>query len=272
MGIELDVVMDSNDYSVEMNAGLETLLGASETTRRIVETVITERVPEKLTNSNKVQTRLKRSFRGSFGQRFSIEIEDEQAKRKMKSLGRTVIVELIKYFINEGLYRQPILLSPKAAKRLKELEMVEDELIEVLRRGSFTHLHSLSANFGRDIKLRYRKNTVDIDTVAMIDKQSYTTLKPLVVKKTSDIVASITRLNIHTGNGRLQLVGSNETVAFGFNTKYVLVPHHVKARFSQDLDHNNGVSQEHWTTLNLRVHTWNLKSGKIVKYIVEELL
>ncbi|WP_345868337.1 hypothetical protein [Shewanella algae] len=116
MGIEFDVVMDSKDYSIEMNAGLETLLGASETTRRIVETVLTERVPEKLTNSNKVQSRLKKTFQGSFGQRFSLEIEDEKVKRKMRSIGKEVIIELIQHFVNEGLYRQPITLSAKAKK------------------------------------------------------------------------------------------------------------------------------------------------------------
>ncbi|PSS70307.1 hypothetical protein [Shewanella algae] len=272
MGIEFDVVMDSKDYSIEMNAGLETLLGASETTRRIVETVLTERVPEKLTNSNKVQSRLKKTFQGSFGQRFSLEIEDEKVKRKMRSIGKEVIIELIQHFVNEGLYRQPITLSAKAKKRLKELDQVEDKLIDVLRKSSFEHLHSLSSNFGRDVKLRYRKNLADVRNIANINRSSCATLKPKINRMQSEIVASITRLNIHTGNGRLQLIGSNETVAFGFEQKYHLVPSAIKSRLSNDLDHNNKVAQPEWSTLKLRVHTLNLKSGKIVKYIIEELL
>lgn len=272
MGIEFDVVMESEDYSVEMNSGLETLLGASETTRRIVETVLTERVPEKLTNNNKVQSRLKKTFQGSFGQRFSLEIEDVKVKRKLRSTGKAVIIELIQHFINEGLYRQPIPLSVKAKKRLKDLEKVEDKLIDVLRKSSFEHLHSLSSSFGRDVKLRYRKNSIDVKSIASINRGSYATLQPKIDRKKFEIIASITRLNIHTGNGRLQLIGSNETVAFGFEQKYHLVPRAIKSKLSNDLDHNNKVAQAQWSTLNLRVHTLKLKSGKIVKYIIEELL
>ena len=34
--------------------------------------------------------------------------------------------------------------------------------------------------------------------------------------KITTITAAITRINIHTGNGRIQLKNSNETIAFGF--------------------------------------------------------
>lgn len=62
MGINLDVVIDSNDYSVDMNSGLETLRGASEATRQIT-TILEERVPERLSSESKVRTNLKKRLK-----------------------------------------------------------------------------------------------------------------------------------------------------------------------------------------------------------------
>ncbi|WP_417422342.1 hypothetical protein [Halomonas sp.] len=47
MSIDLDVVIKTSDYSVDMKSGLETLQGASETTRCIADTILTNRIKKK---------------------------------------------------------------------------------------------------------------------------------------------------------------------------------------------------------------------------------
>ena len=60
------------------------------------------------------------------------------------------------YFINEALYRETKLLSPKADKLRIKLGNLEDELIEQMRKSSLKHLNSVSTHFGLDVQLRYR--------------------------------------------------------------------------------------------------------------------
>lgn len=119
MSINFDVVIDSDDYSVDMNSGLETLRGASEASRQIATTILEEKVPQKLLCENKVRTSLRKSFRGSFGQQFSLEFYDEDIKRRFKRIGKKAFSELMSYFINEALYQESLPLSEKAEKFLK---------------------------------------------------------------------------------------------------------------------------------------------------------
>jgi hypothetical protein len=66
-----------------------------------------------------------------------------------------------------------------------------------------------------------------------------------------DIVIVVTRLNIHTGNGRLQIKEANETVAFGFDDKYAVISHRKKMILSKNLDYNNGIPKDQWKFLRL---------------------
>ncbi|WP_219927537.1 hypothetical protein, partial [Aeromonas sp. HMWF017] len=104
MTLNFDVLIDSDDYSVDMTSGLETLQGASEVTRQIAETLLTEHVPQHLTSASRVRTKLKRTFNGSYGQIYSLEINDEILGERYKRIGKKTFLELMSYFINEALY------------------------------------------------------------------------------------------------------------------------------------------------------------------------
>lgn len=152
MSISFDVVIASDDYSVDMNSGLDTLKGASEATRQIATTILEERVPERLSSESKVRTNLKKSFKGSFGQQFSIDIYDIDVQKRLNKIGKKAFVELISYFINEALYQESLELSPKAKKILKGLGVeLEEKLIQQLQRSSLEHLHTVSNNFNQDV-------------------------------------------------------------------------------------------------------------------------
>ena len=82
MELELDLVIDTPNFSVDMKSGLTTMQGVSDAVRLIAETVATDEVPSKNTSRSSVRTRLKKNFSGSYGQMFSVEaFEDEAIKR-----------------------------------------------------------------------------------------------------------------------------------------------------------------------------------------------
>lgn len=269
MIINFDVVIESDNYSVEMSSGLKTLQEAEEITKQIAESLLTERVPQKLKPTGSIRTRLKRSFKGSYGQTFSLEFDDLKLKKKFKLIGKDTFAELMSYFINEALYQDSPKLSDKAEQILNNLVQVEEKLILQLRKSSLKHLHAASINFKKDVKLRYRKNSTDKINVANITRKSAETLQPEIDNKTINIIASITRFNINTGNGRLSIFGSNETVAFGFTGKYKDVEQTFKKKLSTNLDKNNGIPNDLRETLKLRAHTLILKDQSIIKYLIE---
>ncbi|WP_163391723.1 hypothetical protein [Enterovibrio norvegicus] len=268
MSVNFDVVINSLDYSVDMQKGLETLQGASEITRQIAETLLTEKVPQRQTSNKKVRTRMRGSFRGSYGQKFSLEVEDPDLQRRLKEIGKSTLVELMSYFIAEAMYREPLPLSQKAERVLKRLDSLEDKLIEQLRKSSLEHLHAVATHFGEDVKLLHRKSAQNKTEIVKVDKTSIFNLQPKTSKAIVAIKANITRLNINTGNGRLKLEGANETVAFGFKAEYRDIKKNAKKKFSKNLDDNNGLPSEEWSFLEMRAHPVKLKNDKIIKYLI----
>jgi hypothetical protein len=275
MGINLDVVIDSYDYSVDMNSGLETLKGASEATRQIATTILEERVPERLSSESKVRTNLKKTFKGSFGQEFSIDFYDVDVEARFKKIGGKAFAELISYFINEALYQDSLPLSDRAQKVLEGLgDELEQKLIEQLQKSSLDHLHNISNNFNQNVKIRHRQSRERQTILSTINSATYETLRPVTDNTKNEITASITRLNINTGNGRLLIKGEDETVAFGFpaQKKYRDLKLAAKQPFSNNLHMNNGKPTEEWETLKLQVHTQKTTSGNIIKYIIEDII
>ncbi|MFD1008393.1 hypothetical protein [Oceanisphaera ostreae] len=272
MSINFDVVMESDDYSVDMNSGLETLRGASEASRQIATTILEERVPQKLSSESKVRTNLRKTFKGSFGQEFSLDFYDEKIKKRFRAIGKKAIAELISYFINEALFQESLRLSKKAESTLKNLgKDLEQELIKQLQKSSLDHLHSVSNNFNKDVKLRFRESRVKQTTLAKVDRATHATLKPKTDREKLKIIASITRLNINTGNGRLLIQDEDETIAFGFPAQkhYRHLQFSAKQKFSDNLHTNNGKPTDKWQTLTLTAHTQRTNSGHIIKYLIE---
>jgi hypothetical protein len=270
MSLNLDIVMDTDDYSVDMKTGLETLQGVSDATRCIAETILTESAPPKRQHhKGNVRTTLKQTFKGSYGHVFSIDIFDKNLKNKFNSIGKLTFSELISYFISEALYQEPSDLSTKAQKIIDKLGGNAEKLVQQLRVSSLENIHELSQKFDQNIKIRYRKSRNEQTVLAKFDR---TTAKVLQAKESDekyDITASITRLNIHTGNGRLQLKEANQTIAFGFGIEYREVTLNAKKLFSENLNHNNGLISDKWKFVKITVKPIKLRDGKIVKYIVK---
>ncbi|MDO6611397.1 hypothetical protein Q4601_14385 [Shewanella sp. 1_MG-2023] len=269
MAINFDIIIETPEHTVDMKSALETLKGISDTTRCIADTVLTGRVIKKQYHTNNVRTSLKENFKGSYGQVFSIDIYDPVLEAKFKSIGKPCFTEVITYFISESLFLESKELTPKAQKIINNLGEKSEELVEHLRASSLESIHEISTKFNHDIKFRYRKSRNKQVVLGSFNRTTARTLQATLEDVEEDIVVSITRLNIYTGNGRLQLKGTDETIAFGFNLKYKAVKVEAKKIFSTNLNDNNGLNEDKWKYLRLSASPMKLRGGKVVKYIIK---
>ncbi len=271
MSINLDVVVETTEDTIDMKTGLDTFQGVSDATRTIAETLLTEKVPKRNSHKSKVRTELKRSFKGSYGQIFSLEIYDIQAKKNLNRMTQPVFVELLAYFFAESLYREPKALSQKAQTIYEKLGDKAEDLVSQLRVSALENIHEISTKFDHDVRIRFRKNRDNITELSRFTRETSKVLQAKETKEEIDLEVSITRLNIHTGNGRLQLKGASETIAFGFNSAYKNIRLSAKKVFSENLDHNNGLQQEKWSYLKLVGSPVRLNDGTIVKFFIKAI-
>lgn len=269
MTISLDVVIDTPEYEVDMKSGLETLQGVSDASRCIAETLVTKKVPQRQTSKSNVRTTLKNTFKGSYGHNFSIDFFDQKLIKEYRKIGKEVFIELMSYFIKQALYIETLNLSPKAEKVLSDLDDVSDELISQLRVSALENIHSVSIRFNYEVKVRFRKNSSERITISTFNPSTIWSLEAKENPDIIDLTVCISKFNIFTGNGRLTIKGADESVPFGFGIKYKDVVFNAKKKFSENLNHNNGISSDKWIFLKIGVSRIMLHDGTIVKYIVK---
>jgi len=266
--MNFDVLVNTPEQTVDMKAGLQTFQGTSETIRHIAEALLTGKSPERLSYKSKIRTNLKQTFKGSYGQTFSLDIYDAELDEKFKKIGKKNFAELANYFVSEALYLETQEITQKSRKIIDSLGDEADSLIEQLRVSCLENAHEISEKFGHDVKIRYRASRENQIEIAKLNQETVLSLQAKPENKTEDLKVSITRLNINTGNGRLLIEDEEETVAFGFGVIYKEVKLEAKKLFSKNLDMNNGMERENWIKLKISARPIKLKSGKIVKYIV----
>jgi hypothetical protein len=271
MTLNLDVVINTPDASVDMKSGLDTLQGVSDAIRCISETILTLKVPERQSHKADVRTTLKRSFSGSYGQIFSVDIHEQKALRKFNKIGKPTFLELISFFLNESVYKEHKDLSAAAQSVIDELGDLAEHLSAQLRKSPLHQLHEVAVKFDREIKIRYHKSMEDQTELASFGKATAESINAKLSKKIVKATVSVTRLNINTGNGRLVVKGEYDTVAFGFDSPYVKVPARSKRAISENLNYNNGRDNEAWQHLDIIARPLALPDGKVVKYIITEI-
>lgn len=271
MEVNLDLVISTPDHTVDMKSGLTTMQGVSDAVRIIAETAVTNEVPRKNTSRSSIRTRLKENFEGSYGQVFSVQGFTDDAKKQLDFIGKDVLAELISYYLSEAFYQDFVDLSPNAKQIVDSLGTKSNALIKALRKQTLIdNIHNVSNNFGYDIKVRYRKNRSNIRELQTFSEDTYAKMAAKESHKTVDLEVSITRFNTFTGNGRLQIKGRKETVAFGF-TAYKTVDLSTKKLFSKNLDDNNGIIEDNDRKhLKLKATSLQKKDGDVVKYLIRE--
>lgn len=272
MEIPLDLLIDTppSVHQVDMKTGLDTMQGISDAVRTIAETVVYQRVPEKKSSKNKIRTNMKETFEGSYGLAFSLDAYDD-AKELCNIIGRPIIVELIEYYLAEALDTASKELTESAEKIRESLGDLSLELISVLRGQMLKDAHRTCINFGFSTKLRYR-GVKRIRELQIFDENTYASLVPKENKQIKTIEVAITRFNRYTGNGRLQVKGSEETKAFGF-LGYKTVENHLRRKVASNLLENTGLSDpEDMTFLKIECYTYERRDGKIMKYMIKKII
>lgn len=268
MAVDLDVVIDSPDYSVEMKAGLKTLQGSSDAVRTISETILSGNIPERKTFRGKVRTIMKASFPGSYGQIFTVEIADDALRARFTAMGWEVFTELLSFYLNDAVYKDAGELSREAQDIIESLGEQSQELSRQLRISSMKNIHDASFKFDYNVRIRFRKNRDEQATLARFDRVSGATLATTLDRNDSEIQCAITRLNIITGNGRLQIDGDSSTTAFGFRDVYESIRLEAKKFVSDNLDTNNGREEGNRVYVKLVVRALRILDGKAVKYFI----
>lgn len=266
--MEFDIVIDTPDHSVDMKSGLDTMQGASEVVRVVTETLLTGRVPSRKSHKSSVRTSLKKSFKGSYGHTFSLDIFDEEQAKKLKKMGSKTFIEVMTYLVEESLYIHERKLSISAQSVINDLGDNFDILLGKLRQSPLKSLHESSNRFNYSAKLRYRESATVQTIVKEVDRGTAAALNTKTNKKKLKIKACITRFNIHTGNGRLLIEGEEETIPFSIAIPYREVKLETKKVFSNNLDTNNGVAPDARVYLDMRARTITAYGGYVVKYII----
>lgn len=137
-----------------------------------------------------------------------------------------------------------------------------------MRESPLRNIHEVPKKFGYKVLLNRRSSAHNREVLVQFDKETSLVLDAKKTDERVTLLASIRRLNTNTGNGRLQVKGGEETVAFGFSTMYRDVRLATKKKFSENLDYNNGIDIEHWKYLEIIAAPVKLQDEKIVKYIV----
>ncbi|MDP0959199.1 hypothetical protein Q6334_29270, partial [Klebsiella pneumoniae] len=78
------------------------------------------------------------------------------------------------------------------------------------------NVHEVAVKFDYDISIKYRKSFEERIPLAKFTKDTVHAVQATKTDEKLILVASIRRFNTNTGNGRLQLEGEDDTVAFGF--------------------------------------------------------
>ena len=271
MELNLDLVISTPDHTVDMKSGLTTMQGISDGVRIITETAATNKVPDKNTSRSSIRTRLKENFDGSYGQIFSVQAFNDESKAQLNLIGKDALAEIISYYFAEAYYQDFHPLSQKAQEFVDSLGNKSNSLIKALRRQNLiNNIHNVSNNFGYDVKVRYRKSKNKIQELQTFNEETYAKMSAVESPKIINLEASITRFNTFTGNGRLQIKGKKETVAFGFYA-YKTVNFVTKKFFSKNLDDNNGVVEiEDIKYLKIKASSLQKRDGDIVKYMIRE--
>lgn len=267
--IDLDVVIDSPGNDIDMQYGLETLKGTSDVIGIVAESILRERVPDRRTHKSDVRTKLKQSFVGSYGQRFSIEVNDEKLKRRLKKIGNDTFLEVLIYFVMEALYLDVDNLSEEAAEIVEQLSNISDKLVNRLKEP-LIEMHKIPNYFNYDVKIRQRKRGLpEPKQLLLLDKGTAINITESVISDTDeDIEVVVVRFHSITGNGRFYIKDLEKIESFGFYTKMKTVKNKIRKSISSNLHNNNTVRPEDGDFIKVRVRKVSLPGGKLIKYLI----
>ena len=273
--LELSIVVDTKEHEIDMQYGLETLKGASDTVNLIAEAILTGQIDKRgrRTHCSKdIRTKLKQSFKSSFGQKFALEITKPELRSKLRKMGDEVFLEVLSYYVMEALILDSGKLSDEASQVLDELEGVTDNLFKRLD-NPLKDMHQISKYYNHNVSLRHKKRGSPEKQLFRLTSKTCENLTETYVEPGNVVIdAVIVRYHSKTGNGRLHIRGADEFVSFGMQAGVMSSSKTLRQRLSENLHVNNLINPEDGTFITLNAKKKVLPSGEIVKYLVTGIL
>ncbi|WP_152596934.1 hypothetical protein ACSVCE_08825 [Chromobacterium haemolyticum] len=269
MDINFEVIIQSYEEEVDMDYALETLSGTASVTCLLAEAILEQKVIDRRTNANEIRARLKQSFRGSYGQNFSIHIADLKLQKQVNTIGKSVFAEVMSYYIQEALYINGQEISQDAKDVIKSLEEIEDRIIKRLK-SPLRHMHKITAKNNYDILLNCRPKGENIEIVRLDKVTSDIIMATKKTPRPIAISAVITRFNSRTGNGRLILENqeSGLTTPFNFDTALEKVPTGLKKKITENLHNNNGRDEGRLEFIHLLAYGIENSDNTTIKFLI----
>ena len=274
MEIMLDARIDCGDEQVDMNYALETLAGTADTACLLAEAILSGNIITRRTHANEIRANLKHSFKGSYGQKFSLKIENPDHIKKLKKIGQETLIEVMSYYINESKISKDIKLSKSAESIIKEMEKNEDRLIKRLQ-SPLTKMHKITLTSGYSVALNFRKRGEEPTEIALLTEESgqIITAKD-TASKPEPLSVIITRFNSRTGNGRLVINSpdSNQTIPFNFKDPLNSIQESVKKKITENLHKNNGTTIEEAEFMRIEAYATKDVNGKTIKFYISKVV
>ncbi|OQS44579.1 hypothetical protein [Chromobacterium haemolyticum] len=269
MDINFEVIIQSHEEEVDMDYALETLSGTASVTCLLAEAILEQKVIDRRTSANNIRARLKQSFRGSYGQNFSIHITNSKLQRQVIKIGKPVIAEVMSYYIHEALYANDRKISQDAENVIKSLKEIEDRIVKKIK-SPLKKMHKITSTNGYDISLNCRPKGDNIP-IAYLNK-STSDIIMLTEKSPQPIIISavITRFNSRTGNGRL-IIENQEgglTTPFNFDSPLETIPTDMKKKVTENLHLNNGRDEERFEFIQLLAHGIKNSDNTTIKFLI----
>lgn len=274
MEVNLDLVIQTKEnQEMDMQYGLDTLMGASDTVGLIAETLLTKDL-KKRTHASRVRTKLKGTFKGSYGQKFSIHVEDKTLIKKLEKIGRDNFVNAISYIISDALY-----LNGEDDPPQEILQLI-DELDDSIDNNNYTklierledplkRLHYMPTYFHTTVAFRYRKRGEQPKELVKFDSGTIENITESYTSDSDSVFECIVfRVHNRTGNGRIYIKKTEEVVSFSLGSEIGSVRRKQIKKLSQNATDNAELKTENGTTLFLSAKEIRLKSGKLVRLIV----
>ena len=272
MKFSFEVIIKSGEAEVDMDYALKTLAGTSSVVCLLAEAILRGRIIERRTHANDIRAKLKQSFKGSYGQRVDIDINDRTLIARLNAIGKPVFAEVMTYYICEALYIEGETLSIKAQEIVNGLVEIEDELTKRIR-SPLNDMHKITNKSGFNVELNYKMRGGEGRVITLNSSTDDLISETEIDDARHDLRAVITRFNSMTGNGRLIVEGQEEhgTVAFGFYDSLRYVTEAYKLQITENLHHNNGRPSDAWEYISLSVNDLKIQSGDVVKYLIRDV-
>ena len=249
MKIPMDVTIGSGEAEFEeldFYYGAKAIEGTSEVVSLVADTILNRTLTKQIPSIEGIRANFKKSFVGSFGQRFELNITGTEQVRVLEWLGEDGFFQIMQHYIGQAVGVDYEITNPIALSWANTYIEDDVDLIQKIR-NPLLRLHKPIERQGYKIKLNKRRTTISTfnDSTFQYLSHEITEAEPVT------IAAVITRFNKLTGTGRLILGADEKSISFAPARSWRIFPQRQRKFFSRNLDLNNG--SENFTPINLEV-------------------